>query len=299
MGSDSRLISVVIPCYNQSAFLADAIDSVCSQSYCPVEVIVVDDGSTDATAQIAARYPHVTYLHQENRGLSAARNTGLAASRGEFLVFLDADDRLLPDALRVGHDALNAHPECGFVSGHHHHIDRFGAVERAYPQEPMAHTDPYLALLMNNFIGMHAAVMYRKDVFDAVGGFDAGLSACEDYDLYLRIAHRFPIVRHDRIVAEYRHHDTNMSRDSTHMSKTVVAVLDAQRTRLSGRGERLNAYRTGVRNWVNYYGQEILRELADALDARNWAAARRLLVTLLRYTPFWISRLVKPMRRSS
>ena len=115
----SGLVTVVIPCYNQAHFLTEAIESVLSQSYPNFEVVVVDDGSTDDTSEVAGRYPQkVRLIRQENRGLSGARNTGIGHARGEYVVFLDADDRLLPEALEVGIEQLEAHPECAFVSGH-------------------------------------------------------------------------------------------------------------------------------------------------------------------------------------
>src|SRR5918995_1252705 len=112
------LVSVVIPCYNQAHFLVEAIESVLAQSYPRFEIVVVDDGSTDDTSEVAARYPGVRYVYQNNQGVSAARNSGLARSEGEYVVFLDADDRLLPEALEAGLRCLEARPECAFVSGY-------------------------------------------------------------------------------------------------------------------------------------------------------------------------------------
>ncbi len=116
------LVSVVIPCYNQSNFLGEAIESVLAQTYRHFEIIVIDDGSPDNTAEVAVRYPDVRYIRQENQGLSGARNTGFRESQGKYLVFLDADDRLLPGALQAGINCLHIHPECAFVSGHHRYI---------------------------------------------------------------------------------------------------------------------------------------------------------------------------------
>ena len=98
----AALVSVVIPCYNQAHFLGEAIESVLAQTYPHREIVVVDDGSPDNTREVASRYPGVRYVRQENQGLAAARNTGLRHSSGSYLVFLDADDRLLPEALEVG-----------------------------------------------------------------------------------------------------------------------------------------------------------------------------------------------------
>src|SRR4051812_16000050 len=113
----SELVTVVIPCYNQARFLGEAIESVLRQTHRAREVVVVDDGSTDGTAAVAARYPDVQLIRQPNRGLAAARNRGLAESRGAYLVFLDADDRLLPRALEVGLRCLMDHPLVAFAYG--------------------------------------------------------------------------------------------------------------------------------------------------------------------------------------
>src|SRR5918993_3371746 len=122
------LVTVVIPCYNQAHFLGEAIESVLSQSYPNFEVVVVDDGSTDDTSEVASRYPQkVRLIRQENRGLAGARNTGIGHARGEYLVFLDADDRLLPEALEAGGRELEAHPECAFVSSRRDNITADGS----------------------------------------------------------------------------------------------------------------------------------------------------------------------------
>src|SRR3712207_4601210 len=109
--TEKPLVSIVIPCYNQAHFLGEAIESVLAQTYPHFEVVVVDDGSTDNTEAVAARYPGVRCIRQENQGLAAARNTGIRRSNGSYLVFLDADDRLLPNALEVGLKHLKEHPE--------------------------------------------------------------------------------------------------------------------------------------------------------------------------------------------
>src|SRR5262245_35605245 len=114
----SKLVSVIIPCYNKSDFLGETIESVLCQTYRHFEIIVVDDGSSDNSMAIAARYASAHYLYQSTQGPSVARNTGLWASKGSYVVFLDADDRLLPAALEIGVNVLAAHPECAFVSGH-------------------------------------------------------------------------------------------------------------------------------------------------------------------------------------
>src|SRR5215468_11054256 len=111
---DESRVSIVIVCYNQARYLDQAIRSALAQSHRMLEIFVVDDGSTDDTAVIAAAYPRVRYIHQSNRGLAAARNTGLAHCSGEYVAFLDADDRLLPAAIRSGLECFADFPQSAF-----------------------------------------------------------------------------------------------------------------------------------------------------------------------------------------
>src|SRR5258708_4353339 len=97
----SPLVSIIIPCYNQSNYLSAAIESVLKQTYSTLEIIVVDDGSTDNTKQVAQGYDKVVYVYQNNQGLSASRNTGMRNCKGVYLLFLDADDWLYPDAIKI------------------------------------------------------------------------------------------------------------------------------------------------------------------------------------------------------
>jgi glycosyltransferase involved in cell wall biosynthesis len=156
--------------------------------------------------KIVAGYPSVKLIHQNNQGLSAARNAGLGASEGNYLVFLDADDRLLPNALDEGIKALDAHPDCSFVFGRCRVISKDGLPVASGPQ-PRIESQYYLELLRDNYIWNPAQVMYRREVFESIGAFNPGISAAADYDLYLRIARNFHIHNHYKIIAEYRQHD--------------------------------------------------------------------------------------------
>ncbi|MCQ3937016.1 MAG: hypothetical protein DPW18_08230 [Chloroflexi bacterium] len=279
------LVSVVIPCYNQARFLGEAIESVLSQAYPRIEVIVVDDGSTDHTAETAARYPAVRYIHQENQGLGAARNAGLRESHGEILVFLDSDDRLLPEAVERGVHYLSNAPGSAFVSGRYRYIKEDGTVLREYSQNP-AETDPYASFLRGNYIGMHATVAYRREALEAVGGFNPSLPACEDYDLYLRIARRYPVTVHHDLIADYRLHDLNMSRDPGLMLKTVLAVMKSNWDDVRANETYREAYRAGVTSWREYYSGKFFDQLT-----RQWSAGqmRQALSTMgqwLRLAPY-------------
>lgn len=270
-------VTVVIPCYNHAHYLGDAIESVLAQTYPHVEIVVVDDGSTDDTREVAARYVGVRYVWQANRGLAAARNTGLRESTSAYLIFLDADDRLLPDAVETNLRHLLARPDCAFVSGHYRYVREDLSLQNEYPQEPVAE-DAYLALLQGNYIGMHATVMYRRTALEAVGGFDDALPACEDYDLYLRLARRFPVCRHGKVVAEYRQHGANMSRNAALMLETALRVLRAQRPYVRTNAAYRRAYGSGIRFWQRYYGEMLLAAASREPGAQR--EARRILLRL-------------------
>ena len=250
------LVSVVVVCYNQAKYLEEAIGSALAQTYQPVQILVVDDGSTDQTSVVAASFSTVHYIHQCNRGLAAARNTGLHHSTGEYVVFLDADDRLLPHAIQDGIDCFREFPDSAFVSGAYRNVFSDGSPAPTDPQQSIE-TDHYSRMLQGNYIGMHAAVLYRRERISGAGGFRESLRACEDYELYLRIARRWPVRVHRGVVAEYRQHDTNMSKDKALMLQSALAVLDLEHRQLRDRKLR-KALKNGRRVWKEYYGALLL-----------------------------------------
>ena len=287
LATDALVISIVIPCYNQARFLADAIESILAQTYQRYEIIVVDDGSTDHTATVARAYPQVKYLYQENQGLSAARNTGWRAGQSDCVVFLDADDRLLPGALEAGIRCLQDHPECAFVSGHFRYIQANGAFLHEYPQ-PYIDRNHYQAFLRGNYIGMHATVMYCRAALEWADGFATSLRACEDYDLYLRIARNHPVYCHQAIVAEYRQHHANMSGDAVLMLRTVSHVLRSQHAFVVAERPLRQAFREGLKNWTGYYTKHLLSQFVRSCRQGDVKQAARVVVTLLQYTPQYL-----------
>jgi glycosyltransferase involved in cell wall biosynthesis len=277
------LVSVIITCYNLATYLPEAIESVLAQTHSSVEVVVIDDGSTDNTCEVAARYPDIRYIRQGNQGLSAARNTGIRRTNGSYLVFLDADDRLVPSALDTGLAALNAHEDAAFASGR----CRWMAVDGTAlptPEHGVFDGDPYAGLLQCNWIGMLAIVMYRRDIFNSVLGFDTSLRASEDYDLNLRIARQFPICTHDHVVAEYRQRSSSMSGDPGVMLETVLAVLTMQRACAKSHEHRL-AYKRGLRFWKRYYGSPLAHHAVGFAQRREWRRLLRAAKVLLRRYP--------------
>ncbi len=282
--NSTDLVSVIIPCYKQAHFLGEAIESVLKQSYPCVEIIVIDDGSPDETAQVAARYAEVRCVRQPNMGLAAARNTGIRQSRGSYLVFLDADDRLLPDALATNLGYLRSRPECAYVAGVATDIDSIGEA-LPFTMQPRAETNHYYELLQRNVTSWIMAVLFRRSVFEIVGDFDTSLKSSEDYDIYFRITRRFPIYYHNNIVAEYRQHAMNMSRFSAQMLQSTMIVMRSQWKYVRGNKQYEHAYKKGMEYWKNTYGNDVVNEIRFNIRARNWKQAALDARTLLRYNP--------------
>jgi glycosyltransferase involved in cell wall biosynthesis len=282
--SETPLVSIVIPCYNHAHFLVEAIESALAQTYRNVEVIVVDDGSPDNTAEVTARYASVRYVRQVNQGLSAARNRGLRESHGEYVIFVDADDRLLPEAAAVGVAELQARRESAFVSGMYRNIAEDGS-PLPTPPFPRVGSDHYEELLLRNHIGAPSTVMYRRSVLDVVGGFDVAESPAADYDLYLRIARRFPIHRHPAVVSEYRRYPKSMSRNAGVMLRSVLHVLRAQRRYASANPRYKVVYRQSVRGYREKYGERLVEQVRAAARAHQWRLALHGALVLLIHYP--------------
>jgi glycosyltransferase involved in cell wall biosynthesis len=286
-GTESGLVSVIIPCYNQAHFLGEAIQSVLYQGYSNFEIIVVDDGSTDGTREVASTYAgedsRVKLITQQNRGLAGARNRGLAESRGEYVVFLDSDDRLLAEALEVGVGELESHPGCAFVWGRCRFIAADGSPILRLEQERVE-GDPHIELLRAGPI-LVPAVVYRRSIFEVVGGFDESYRAAEDYALYYRVASRFPIQYHNAPVAEVRRHDGSMTRDFPLMLRSNLGALRSQRRYVKGNNRHEEAYRAGIRFWLDCYAFLTVAQTRSRIERLEWLPALRGVLALLKYYP--------------
>jgi len=187
-----HMITVIIPTYNRSVLLVEAVESVLCQQVDGVEVIVVDDGSDDDTRQRLGPFlPRIRYLYQEHAGVSAARNAGIRLARGEWLAFLDSDDLWLPQKLSRQMEYLKRHP--GFLICQTEEVwMRSGRRwnPKRHHQKPSGHC---FEALLERCLVSPSAVMLHRDLVREVGNFDESLPACEDYDLWLRIGWRYPI----------------------------------------------------------------------------------------------------------
>jgi glycosyltransferase involved in cell wall biosynthesis len=249
---------------------------------------VVDDGSRDNTSEVARSYPDVQCVKQPNRGLSAARNAGLRQSKGSLLVFLDADDRLLPNALELGESALNSHPECAFVYGHLTLIAGDGTPLET-PKQVCVQSDHCLELLRGDYIWTPGVVMYRRAVFESVLGFDTLIDACADCDLNIRIARDWPVYCHGETVLEYRKHGANMSKDFGMMLRTAMAAHRSQLEFVRGNTKLEQASKVGGRYAREYFGERLLNQVRYQISSRNWRNLVSGMLTLMRYYPTGIA----------
>jgi glycosyltransferase involved in cell wall biosynthesis len=219
--SESNLsvpVSVILPVYNCERFLAESIESVLSQAYQPLELIVVDDGSTDGSGVIAQRYDKVQYIWQENAGVSAARNRGLEFASGEFIAHQDADDIWLPKKLELQVRCLLDHPEVGYTVGR----------TKFFLEDGCTIPDGFRAeLLQNDHAGRYLqATLMRKSVVEGVGLFDTGMKVAEDIDWFSRANDlNISLITLREIVVHKRVHDMNITYQQQFNNQHLLKAL--------------------------------------------------------------------------
>jgi glycosyltransferase involved in cell wall biosynthesis len=209
MNPDRQLISIILPTYNGSRYLAEAIESCLHQTYENWELIVVDDCSSDATPEIIASYVAKdrrirSLRHQTNRKLPAALNSGHAAARGSYLTWTSDDNRYLPPAIGEMTRFLEEHPAVGVVYTDCVLIDQEGQYLRDYPAQPASQL-AYMNALFASFL-------YRRSVYETVGGYDAELFLAEDWEFWLRAARQFELTPLHKMLYEYRWHDQSLTK---------------------------------------------------------------------------------------
>ena len=205
-------ISVIIPVYNRPQAVQRAVDSVLRQSEPPLEIIVVDDGSTDTTPQALKEYGEkIKYIRQEHRGVSAARNRGIREARGDWLAFLDSDDEWLPDKLAAARRFHEHNPELLIFQSEEIWM-RHG--RRVNPKKKhQKHGGRIFRQSLPLCIVSPSAVVIHRRIFEEVGYFDEAFPVCEDYDLWLRVARRFPIgLDKEALIVKYGGHADQLSR---------------------------------------------------------------------------------------
>jgi glycosyltransferase involved in cell wall biosynthesis len=289
-GAASPLVSIIIPAYvatpRQADLLAETLDTVAAQSCRDFETLVVDDGSPLGVDRIAAGRPGMVVLRQPNGGSARARNIGIAASRGRYLIFLDADDHLLPPAIEAGLNALTEHAGCGFAVG--------GREEMTYDGHPVPWSVPampresrlYEILLgFDWYIIPPSSVMFRRDVIDAVGGFRDPWGA-DDLDFYLRVArHSLGWCYERPAVTRYRRYSASSSRDGERMLHSIRVVYDRQRELVRGDPAAEAAFERGLGRLTAIFTDCLVENVEDRLRAHEWRRAARSAVLLARESP--------------
>lgn len=277
-------VSVIIPCYGQAHFLGEAIESVLAQTH-PTEIVIVDDGSPDNTAEVSARYPQVQYIRQQNKGLAEARNSGFRAATGEYVVFLDADDRLAPNAIEAHLRCFAEHPYAQLVVGDIDHIAEDGSY-LASPRWPVLTANFYEELLKVNHVANMIALMMRREVVASIGGFETSCSPAEDYRLLLRAVRNFHSAHHRTVVAQYRRYPTSLSCKGGVMLRALHHIMTLEWPRVRGDQTLERAHRIGTRYWRDYYGKVAIREFLRNAAQGKLVQAAQTLAEVTRYVGF-------------
>lgn len=222
------LVSIIITYYNQDGFIIETVRSALDQTYTNCEVIVVDDGSARPAEPVLKDIGPIKLIRRINGGCPAARNTGATASSGEYLIFLDGDDRLTPNSVQSQLTAFESHPDGVMSFGAAARIDSESKPLRG-PHICRPRSNYFLMLLESSPMECPGAAMVRRDAFFQVGQFDEEFplyGPSEDYDFHLRIARHGPLVRHTDHVVDYRQHGKNLSSNQERVQKGVTRALD-------------------------------------------------------------------------
>ncbi|MBI3408477.1 MAG: glycosyltransferase [Planctomycetes bacterium] len=226
--NDNPLLSVIIPTYNCAPYVAMAVTTALSQSYTPLEVVVVDDGSSDNTKERLSRWSHrIRYVHQAKGGVSKARNRGIQEAKGDLIAFLDADDQWLPEKLSEQWQCLRAHPDAGLVHTDVFHVHE-PAGERTYVYRARERLSGccYTEFFWGNCLTT-STVLVTRSCIQEIGTFDERIrgASTEDLDLWLRIARRYPLAYVRKPLALYRYHGANNSLNRRAMLQDEFYVL--------------------------------------------------------------------------
>lgn len=276
-------VSVIIPVFNGEKYIAHALESVYSQTYRNFEVICIDDGSTDNSAGIIRNFESVIYHYQENRGIPAARNTGIKLSQGELIAFLNQDDIWFPDKLRFQVNYLLEHPEVAMV---HTNISISKNGTTIASELPINNRHKCFSifdeLYLGNFINSFTVIV-RRECLGVSGLFDEEIRITSDYDLWLRIAANFGIGYQDVVTGTYRLHSNNLSNNPLPVVKDVIKVLKKIESRYPELVERIPERKRNNRHFhLNFslgYGYFSQYDLVKA---------RKYLFKALKYKKNWI-----------
>lgn len=259
-------VSVVIPAYNAMTYLPETVESVLKQTFSDYEVLIINDGSSDHIVEWAdqATDPRVRIISQQNQGVSAARNTGIAQAQGEYIAFLDADDLWEPTKLEKQVGCLEANPSVGLVYTWTALIDQFGQPTRRVWTSHIE-GNVWEQIVVNDMISNGSSPMVRRRCFETAGVFDPNISSSEDRDMWTRIAVNYPFAVVKEVLTFYRRHPHNTTNQRQKMIQDLRQVIE--KTFETAPLESLY-----LRN--RSYGQMNLFQAWNSIDERNYQEAR-------------------------
>lgn len=225
---EKPIVSIIIPAYNAGKYIKQTVESVIGQTYKNIEIIVIDDGSKDKTAEIVKSFgdPRVIYIFQENNGQSAARNAGIKIAKGKYISFLDSDDLFLPQKIERQVDFLESNPDCGVCYSKIYHF--FSDQPEKLYYNPIPNYSGYIfdKLLTHSVVNPLAAVM-RKEYLDKYGGFKEDWRRCDEQYLWLKMAfNKVKFCYLDEVLGHYRINRESMSNQNVYVVETMEKFLE-------------------------------------------------------------------------
>jgi len=273
-GKRMSSVSVIIPTYNGGEHILDAIESVLRQTYAPLEIIVVDDGSQEDILRVLSPVSQkITYIRQDNAGPSAARNRGIRAARGEFIAFIDDDDIWHPEKIEAQMRMMKQYPDCGMVYSYPVFMDENGSpLPTRVPYCPSGYI--YYDFVRCNHISTTSTVLVRSSVIKHVGFFDESIGVCEDYDLWLRIAKLYNIYNCEEARVYYRISRTGIhTHNYNHLQCYLYVMNKLIQQFISGEMENnrifINAIKSNLYDLYRRYMYKVYYEKDDRITARH------------------------------
>lgn len=284
------VVSVVIPTYKHRDYIIETLASVFAQTFTDYEVVVVNDGSPDDTAEVLRplrEAGRIRYFEQPNQGQAAARNRGIREARGEFIALLDDDDYWPADKLEWQVAALARRPDAAFVAGCCRIVTDTGAISTAPARQPA--NDLEKRFLTGNWVVSPGQVLVRAENLRRVGPLNPAIWGADDWELYIRLCQTGPLVYDHRSALNYRIHAGNASKDYWRLYRNSRAVYDLHIAPLLGREGR--AARRLAKVFLRSYAGRAEEVAVEALFAGNRSEARRNYVRSLRINPWMLARL--------
>jgi glycosyltransferase involved in cell wall biosynthesis len=279
------IASIIIPAYNGEKTIAETIESVLNQTLKNIEIIVVNDGSTDKTSEVVRQFsdPRLRLIEQENAGVAAARNHGAAVSQGRYLTFIDADDLWTPEKVEDQVRALEMNPDAGavyswidWVDEEGNYIRDGGFIDTEY--------NTYLQILLIDIVQSGSNAMIRRDAYFDLGGYEGSLHPAEDWDFWLRLAESYEFICVPKLQVHYRQVRGSASTNALRMERVSLAIINRERDRLSRTPADRKRFAKLLQTTLNNRYKFLLYKAMDG------GIHRRRALLAMRYLAYWLWR---------